>query len=77
MNEAWNGHVSITSTHIPSQNADARGDGNVVPICAKTLGDSSTLRKGSTDLGGPLTACPGKPGVHRGKHWTRRPGVNV
>lgn len=36
------------------------------PICTKTLGDSSMLRKRSTNLGGPLTACSGKP-VSTGK----------
>ena len=42
MNKIWNWHITVTSTHIARSefshvaHVDARGDGNVVPVCIGT-----------------------------------------
>lgn len=65
MHEAWNWHVSITSTHTPSQDADAGVMEMWSPICTKTLSDGSTLWKGSANLGWTTNHLPWKPGMNK------------
>lgn len=74
VNKTQSWHMSITSIYIPCSElshvtlVDTRGDRNMVPVCMRTLHDSSLHYKRETRIfGGPLSIWPRTPGITRGK----------